>query len=612
MTPGGDADAPELPIEADAATEWDAARWRAFFKEMPLADLWRVLQKDKKDKSAEAFIFAGFRVSQEALRKNPVIAKRLVEAAQKTPVFAKAVRDASPASAETQTPEAAPVPPPAGPPPAPPPPLRSAAVTPPEPKIFDAAKAKAQIKTLRDAAQKNAARTEELEAMLKRTERERDTAKAETAMQIAARKAAEAAEKRAHAEKEREARARLRDQAAHTAAQQTQTKPSKPAPSPPAPPFAASASPAAPEETLLYQAAERLLQSGRFGAVSDLCREALRIGQSAAERGRVHFLYAQSFYGANDDANGEAQSRLAVTAFLDSGNAVRAAEALVQRLGKNASVRASDTPLLRRLHTLAQKTNQAEAVQIILTRLRVSALPAWNRLQTAVQGTPAAALLAADTAAAAAIGPDETVFLPGAGGGMAGAALTPRQVVRAVDSGDEKTLIRARAALAALRSGDKSGATLAGAFVEAVCELSPVAACPLLSARTRPVFVDASNVARYKADPLSLQSVPRVLYLTLMRDFLLRRGYFPVSLIADATLRYNVDDKAAYLELIDKQMVRETPPGTSADETLISESLAKSADLVTNDRLSEWGEKAQDVERIGFILSSSGISLTQF
>ena len=85
-----------------------------------------------------------------------------------------------------------------------------------------------------------------------------------------------------------------------------------------------------------------------------------------------------------------------------------------------------------------------------------------------------------------------------------------------------------------------------------------------------------------------------------------------MSLIADANLRYHVDDKAAYLELIENQIVRETPPGTSADEVLLQEARAQSVPLVTNDRFSDWGEAARQVERLGFLVSAAGASLTSF
>ena len=610
MTPGSDSDAASTADEAEVAVNnaaspaepevWDTERWKAFFAALPLADLWRVLQKEK---AAQAAIFAGFRVSKDALKQNPIIRNRLVEGAVKNPAFAKALREAKPPENEP-APAVVPVAPPL-----------SAVSFAPKTRTEPDAKTgelQAQINVLREAAKQNTARSKELETMLKRAERDRDASKSETAMQIAARKAAEAAAKRAEAQAEREKRARARDQAAHeitlTKAQTEASQTVRPAklpiaPTPLAPPPA--------EETLLYQAAERLLQSGRFSAVSDLCKEGLRIGPQTGEKGRIHFLYAQALYGAAETAGGETQARFAVSAFLESGNAFRAADALSLLLTNKALLRASDVQMLRRLNTLSEKTNQTEAVQTVLRRLRLSAPPAWNRLKAAVQNTPASALLGDMVSAApSAVGPDETISLPG-GMGEALNALTPRQVVRAVDSGDETTVLRARTALAALRQ-DKDAASLADLFLEAVSALSPVAVCPLEFARNRPVFVDASNVARYKADPLSLSDMPRVAYLRQMRDYLLRRGYFPVSLIADATLRFNVDDKAAYLDLIAHQIVRETPPGTSADETLISESLAKSADLITNDRLSEWGERVQNVERIGFLIAATGISLTPF
>ena len=66
---------------------------------------------------------------------------------------------------------------------------------------------------------------------------------------------------------------------------------------------------------------------------------------------------------------------------------------------------------------------------------------------------------------------------------------------------------------------------------------------------------------------------------------------------------------AAYLALVERCMVVETPSGRSADETLIAEARERDAILVSNDRMSEWGDAARRVERFEFTLSSGGVSL---
>jgi hypothetical protein len=123
--------------------------------------------------------------------------------------------------------------------------------------------------------------------------------------------------------------------------------------------------------------------------------------------------------------------------------------------------------------------------------------------------------------------------------------------------------------------------------------------------------VDASNVARHNPDPLALSAPHRVGHLLLMRDFLLRQGFFPIVLIADATLRFHMDDRVTYQTLVDRHIIREAPPGTSADEMLLKEARHRNAPLISNDRFSEWGDIVQQVERHGFLVVNGRVALVQ-
>ena len=382
-----------------------------------------------------------------------------------------------------------------------------------------------------------------------KSSRDHEATRTQAAGHQAARREAEVQARRAEAEAAREKRARERERAAsvqavaqeHTALVKAAKANQATAAPPPVSPM-----PSATAGTLLYEAAERLLQSGRFASVADLCRESLLLGSAnAGERGRVHALYAGAWYGVHNDANGEQHDRLAALAFLESGDAVRAAESLARMVTHQAGdFRPADVPLLRRLGALSQKTNQTDAVRGVLEQLRFAAPHAYRKLRVAA-GKNGASVLFGESGRAggtSAIGPDEPVSLP-APHGAAMTAVTPRQLVQAVNGGEAEYVFRVRAALRALRQQSKSSALLADALIEAVSELSPVAVCPLLHDKTRPVLVDASNVARYNPDPLTLETPPRVHNLRLMRDYLLRHGFFPVSLIADANLRFHVDDK---------------------------------------------------------------------
>lgn len=628
MTEGGESRGDTTDAKTDTSTSdtpvppplpvLSAAEWRAFFASLPPRTLWRVLLKEPV---SHARIFAGFRPAPEMLRTHPIVKTRLVDEAVKHPAFAKVVREIAPPPAEAAPEENAPA-------------KENAAE--PEPrraKTDDEAVAKEKIRDLRGVVRTQVARIKELEAALVQAERERETAKAETASHRLARQAAEEETRRAEAEAERQKRDR--DREARRAALAKEKSPAE-APSLSRAIAPALVPPASAPEKLLHDAAQRLILENRFGQVSDLCREAMRLlsegaNASAGERGRLHTLYASALYGSHNTAVGEEQDRLAAGAFLDNGDVLSAADAIARRFAQGTTgVRAADVPLLRRLTLLAPKLGQMEGVQTAFFRLRITAPTAFRRLQEAsgvsprtggtrpVSGGAAFAELlggsgSSNSAGGGAIGPDEAVSLPvpTRGGAPAITGVTPRQLVRAVESGNVALVTNVHAALTSLREQNTQSTPLANALLEAVTELSPVSVCPFLQ-KTRPVYVDASNIARYNPDPLALEAPPRVKYLRLMRDFLLRRGYFPVTFIADANLRFHVDDKSAYLEMLEKQMVREAPPGMTADEVLIREAYENHAPLITNDRLAEWGESARRIERVGFLFSASDISLTPF
>jgi hypothetical protein len=469
-----------------------------------------------------------------------------------------------------------------------------------DPRLKD--KIKEQRASLRDKE----TRIAELEVALAAARRERDTARTDADVAQAARKTAETEAERLRRQRERDAR---REEKTPAPARE-KVRPSTV--------LQAVTTPAA--TSVWDEALGRLLSRGKYAVVADVCREALSgTGEAqtpAAARGRVHALYAAALYGRGNTAEGEEQDRLAVAVLLDGGNVPAAAESLARLLTFAPAPRAADVPLARRLFLLAEKQGQADAVRQVFTRMRIGSPEAYRRLRALLSGgggqKVSASLverLAPATAiggATATVGPDEPVALPTL------PAVTARRIVEAVDAGEADWVRKARAGMESLRGRGGSDAALADALLEAVAALEPVAVQPLLQPVLRPVVVDASNVARHNPDPLSLARSPRLIRLKEMRDFLLRRGYFPVHLIADATLRFHVDDRAAYEDMLRRHMVRETPPGTSADETLIREAKSLPAPLVTNDRLAEWGDAAFSVERRGFALVPGGVTLTDF
>ena len=384
----------------------------------------------------------------------------------------------------------------------------------------------------------------------------------------------------------------------------------------------ASAAPAAaplpvapPAPRPLEEAVRRLLNRGKYPVVAEAAREALQTdaAESPAIRGTVHALYAAALYGMGDPS-AEEQDRLAVTCLLDGGQIIAAAEAMARLFTKAHSLKAADAASLRRLLLLAERTGDSAAVQEVFTRMRIGSAEAGRRLRQALGsgGKKASALLEAafgSREGVVVLGPDEAIALPVTN--PSAASVTPRRIARAIDTGDATFVADVRTGLAALRARGGSEAQLADALLEAVTAIEPVAVAPLLVEENHPILVDASNVARHNPDPLSLSPLPKVANLLRMRDYLLRQGFFPVLLIADANLRFHVDDREQYRLLVDRQIVRETPPGTSADETLLREARSRNASLITNDRFTEWGEAAFGIERHGFLINAGRVALTE-
>jgi hypothetical protein len=579
-------------VEESPALPSDAAAWRALLAAVSPRDLLKAITRDA---NANARIFAGFRPGPETLRR-AIVTQRIIEAVDKDPKFAREVAALPPVASPVESVRPGAVLPPPVP-------------APPEPHPDDH-KLRDKLKEQRGALREKDARISALEDDLSRAVRERDAGQRDVETERGARRAAEAEAERQRRRKDRDAvreteaaaeRSRLRER---TVRRETIVT-----------------APAAPSGGhLIEEGLQRLLTRGRYALVAEVCREAVAAERAAGvtngERGRLHALFAAALYGEGNPEGGETEDRRAVECLLDAGDLTGATGALGRILVHAPNLRSQTlTPVFKRLYGLAEKMGQVGAVRDILTHVRIASPEANRRLHAALQGGAApdgapTGLLKSFSATTATVGPDESIALPTAQPDSS--AVTARRIVTAVDASDGVFIARVRSGIRALQARGDAERALAASLLEAVARLRPLAVQPLMQPANHPVIVDASNVARSNPDPLSLSQVPRVAHLLKIRDYLLRRGFFPVVLIADANLRFHVDDREAYQDLITRAIVRETPPGTSADEELISEARHRAAPLVTNDRLSEWGSAAAGIERLGFALLPDGAALTTF
>jgi hypothetical protein len=578
------ADSP--PSEDSPAPPTDAAGWRAYIGTLPSKDILRIIQQDK---GRAMRLLTGFRPGGDAVR-HPIVLQRMVDEAVKQVKFAEALWEIRPAPV-SEAPSS--------------PKIEKTTSAPLTPTRTDEAAPalREALKKQRAALKEKDAHLAELEARVSALTKERDAARAEIEAAQTARRTAEAQAERERRQRERDARR----EAVRAVVKAEETPAAKPALVAPTVTVASEARP-------FEEAVRRLLNRGKYSVVAEVCKEALQTdaATSSGVRGTVHSLYAAALYGM-DDPSAEEQDRLAATALLDGGRITAAAEAMARLLARAHGLKASDTATLRRLLLLAERHGEAGAVQEVFTRMRIGSPEGGRRLRQALGsgGKKSDSLIEAAFGAredTIILGPDEAIALPVTD--PAAASVTPRRVARAVDTGEAAFIAEVRAGLAALRARGGQDARLADALLEAITVIEAVAVAPLLAEENHPVLVDASNVARHNPDPLALTPTLKVANLLRMRDYLLRQGFFPVLLVADANLGFHVDDREQYRVLVNRQIIREALSGTSADETLLREARTHRAPLISNDTFKEWGEAALGIERYGFFINGGRVALT--
>ena len=107
------------------------------------------------------------------------------------------------------------------------------------------------------------------------------------------------------------------------------------------------------------------------------------------------------------------------------------------------------------------------------------------------------------------------------------------------------------------------------------------------------MLVDAANVAHSTEGPTAKLS-----NIVLVMDKLREEGFRPL-IVADAALRHQIDDKAAYEKLIEDGVVKQAPAGTDADYFILSFAREMHARILTNDRFRDRAtEFAEERERV--------------
>ena len=153
---------------------------------------------------------------------------------------------------------------------------------------------------------------------------------------------------------------------------------------------------------------------------------------------------------------------------------------------------------------------------------------------------------------------------------------SPREAMRAVDRNDEEFAFRAHLALEGVAPKEAAKKT---AFLTRLRGQDSYYV-RVLTLPTQRALVDASNVVRATKNRFGKGELRN---LVGMRVELRRLGFFPIAFIADASLRYNVDDVNAYNEMVNRGEIEVVLPGTEADEVLVRKARVGGGYVITND-----------------------------
>lgn len=94
-------------------------------------------------------------------------------------------------------------------------------------------------------------------------------------------------------------------------------------------------------------------------------------------------------------------------------------------------------------------------------------------------------------------------------------------------------------------------------------------------------IVDGSNVAHStEGDAARLENI-RVVAAKLVEE-----GYEAI-VVVDAALRHQIDDKAAFEQMVENGSIRQAPAGTDADYFILSFARELDASVVSNDRFKD-------------------------
>lgn len=121
------------------------------------------------------------------------------------------------------------------------------------------------------------------------------------------------------------------------------------------------------------------------------------------------------------------------------------------------------------------------------------------------------------------------------------------------------------------------------------------------------VMVDASNVAHFGRPK---DGKPSLDYILKAAEALGKLGYEPV-LVADASLRHEIDEKDDFNQLLNDGKIQQVPSGTTADHFILKMAEDEDAKILSNDVFREYNDEFQDISsrRIPYSFKAGQISI---
>ena len=120
------------------------------------------------------------------------------------------------------------------------------------------------------------------------------------------------------------------------------------------------------------------------------------------------------------------------------------------------------------------------------------------------------------------------------------------------------------------------------------------------------VVVDASNVAHYVKNENSQPQLANILAAVKA----LEESEDEFVIIADASLRHDIDDKEGFSRLLESENVEEVPPGNDADHFILDIATREKAKILSNDKFRDYAAEFRNISsiRIPFVIENGRLT----